>query len=59
MGLSIVCPSCDARPPEWVPHHGRWRWMSCHIMSKHRNGAGRTIDGGQLQVVRKALKQPE
>jgi hypothetical protein len=37
-GLSIECPHCGDRPPEFVPTWGRWRWLSVHITTHNIKG---------------------
>src|SRR5215469_7534975 len=35
LGIPIVCPHCDDRPPHWIRGYGRWRWMTFHIATRH------------------------
>jgi hypothetical protein len=36
LGIPIVCPTCEVRPPSHVKGYARWRWMSFHIATEHR-----------------------
>jgi hypothetical protein len=33
-GLSIICPVCEAKPPQQVRYGSqRWRWLAAHLTS--------------------------
>lgn len=35
-GCLIVCPSCGAKPPNYLEYgYQRWRWMSSHVAVPH------------------------
>ena len=35
IGIPIVCPHCEDRPPKHITPHSRWRWLSFHIATRH------------------------
>lgn len=35
IGIPITCPHCSDRPPQHIPQHGRWRWLTFHIATRH------------------------
>ena len=35
IGIPIVCPHCEDKPPKHIRQGTRWRWLTFHIATRH------------------------
>lgn len=38
LGVPVVCPHCEKRPPHEIRPWNRWRWLTFHIATQHTKG---------------------